>query len=140
MAGAAGARAVWRGGASLTDAAVLYEAFGRGPLPGPFFSSGVLSALTVLEAGSESQRRRMLPEIAAGRQIFSLAITEPNRSWGPQGVAIEPRRIGSGFVIDGVKLFVADAVAATHLIVALRTGSAPDAISLMVVDKAAKGV
>jgi alkylation response protein AidB-like acyl-CoA dehydrogenase len=128
------------GGASLTDAAVLYEEFGRGPLPGPFFSSGVLSALTVLEAGEAEQRRRILPEIAAGRQIYTVAITEPNRSWGPQGIAMEPRRIGSGYVLDGVKLFVADAVAASHLIVAVRTGSGPDAISLLVLDKQTKGI
>src|ERR1700676_1441262 len=47
------------GGASLTDAAVLYQEFGRGPLPGPFFSSGVLAAIPVLEAGPDDQRRRI---------------------------------------------------------------------------------
>src|SRR5260370_17051716 len=52
------------GGASLTDAAVLYEEFGRGPLPGPFFSSGVLSAITVLQPGPAAPRRRILPPIA----------------------------------------------------------------------------
>jgi len=128
------------GGASLTDAAVLYEEFGRGPLPGPFFSSGVLSALTLLEAGDEGQRRRILPEIAAGRQIFTVAITEPRRSWGPQGVVMEPQRRGDRFVLDGIKLFVADAVAASHLIVAVRTGSGADGISLIVVDKQTKGI
>jgi alkylation response protein AidB-like acyl-CoA dehydrogenase len=128
------------GGAKLTDAAVLYEEFGRGPLSGPFFSSGVLSALTVLEAGTTEQRRRILPEIAGGRQIFTVAITEPRRSWGPQGVAIAPQRKDNRYVLDGIKLFVSDAVAATHLIVAVRTGPAADAISLLVVDKQTKGV
>src|SRR4030095_209406 len=42
-------------GDSLSDAAVLYEELGRGPLPGPFFSSGVLGALTVLAGGAEDQ-------------------------------------------------------------------------------------
>jgi len=36
------------GGASHSDTAVLYEELGRGPLPGPFFSSGVLGALVLL--------------------------------------------------------------------------------------------
>jgi alkylation response protein AidB-like acyl-CoA dehydrogenase len=128
------------GGASLTDAAVLYEEFGRGPLPSPFFSSGVLSALTVLEGGTEEQRRRILPEIASGRQVFTVAITEPARSWGPQGVVLAPERRGDRYLVDGTKLFVSDAVAATHLIVALRTGSGREAISLLVVDKQTKGV
>src|SRR5262245_41990118 len=104
------------GGASLTDAAVLYEEFGRGPLPCAFFSSGVLSALTVLEGGTEEQRRRILPEIASGRQVFTVAITEPARSWGPQGVALASERRGDRYLVNGTKLFVSDAGAATHLI------------------------
>src|SRR5919201_6469382 len=57
-------------GSSLTDAAVLFEELGRGPLPGPFFSSAVLGALTLLEAGTEEQRRRLLPGVAEGRAVL----------------------------------------------------------------------
>jgi alkylation response protein AidB-like acyl-CoA dehydrogenase len=128
------------GGASLTDAAVLYQEFGRGPLPGPFFSSSVLSALVLLEAGTEEQRRRFLPAIARGEQIFSVAITEPARSWGPQGIALTAERHDDRYRLNGVKLFVSDAVAATHLIVAVRTGPALNATSLLVIDKSNKGV
>jgi alkylation response protein AidB-like acyl-CoA dehydrogenase len=127
-------------GASLTDAAVLYQEFGRGPLPGPFFSSGVLSALILLEAGTEEQRRQTLPAIARGEQIFSVAITEPARSWGPQGIALTAERHGDRYHISGVKLFVSDAVAATHLIVAVRTGPALTDTSLLLIDKNAQGV
>ena len=35
-------------GGSFTDAGVLFEELGRGPVPGPHLSSGVLAALTVL--------------------------------------------------------------------------------------------
>lgn len=128
------------GGASLTDAAILYEELGRGPLPGPFFSSGVMSALTVLEAGTDDQRRRILPEIANGHQIFTVAITEPARSWGSQGVALAPERRGDRYRLNGAKLFVSDAVAATHLIVAVRSGSGPADLTLLAVDKQVSGV
>jgi 3-oxocholest-4-en-26-oyl-CoA dehydrogenase beta subunit len=128
------------GGGSLTDAAVLHQTFGRGPLPGPFFSSGVLSALVLLEAATDEQRRRYLPAIARGEQVFTIAITEPARSWGPQGIALAAERHADRYRLDGVKLFVSDAVAATHLIVAVRTGSALDAISLLVVDRNTQGV
>lgn len=127
-------------GASLTDAAVLYQEFGRGPLPGPFFSSGVLSAMVLLEAGTEEQRRRCLPAIVRGEQIFSVAITEPERSWGPQGIALAAERHGDRYRLNGVKLFVSDAAAATHLIVAVRTGPALNATSLLLLDKRSKGV
>src|SRR2546422_9316534 len=72
-------------GDSLSDAAVLYEELGRGPLPGPFFSSGVLGALTVLEAGTEEQRRRILSGVASGERRQSVAVTQPNTPLGPGG-------------------------------------------------------
>ncbi|HKV55277.1 MAG TPA: acyl-CoA dehydrogenase family protein [Candidatus Binataceae bacterium] len=128
------------GGASLTDAAILYQELGRGPLPGPFFSSGVLSALVLLEAGTEKQRRRWLPEIASGRQIFTVAISEPARSWGAHGITLAPERRGQHFRLNGTKLFVSDAVAASHFIVAVRTGPAADAIALIAIERSSKGI
>src|SRR5947207_12964601 len=83
-------------GDSLSDAAVLYEELGRGPLPGPFFSSGVLGALTVLEAATEEQRRALLPAMAEGRSVLAVAIAEPGNSWGPQGVRLGVERRGGG--------------------------------------------
>src|SRR3989442_5617057 len=51
-------------GDSLSDAAVLYEELGRGPLPGPVFSSGGLGALTGPQAGTPAPRRRVLSGVA----------------------------------------------------------------------------
>jgi alkylation response protein AidB-like acyl-CoA dehydrogenase len=125
---------------SVTDTAVLYEELGRGPLPGPFFSSGVLGALAVLEAGTEAQRRDLLPAVAQGDAVLSVAIAEPNASWGPQGVTLSPQRLGDRYRLDGTKLFVSDATSATHLIVAVRTGERPGDVTLLVVDARAPGV
>jgi alkylation response protein AidB-like acyl-CoA dehydrogenase len=125
---------------SLTDAAVLFEELGRGPVPGPFFSSGVLGALTLMEAGSPAQRRALLPKVASGETILSVAITEPNASWGPQGVTLRARRTGDRIRLDGVKLFVSDASIATHLIVVVRTGDGANDLALLLVDAAAPGV
>jgi len=125
---------------TLTDAAVLFEELGRGPVPGPFFSSGVLGALTVLEAADPDQRRAILPRVARGEVILTVAITEPNASWGPQGVTLAARRAGDRYRLDGVKLHVADATVATHLVVAARTGEGPDDLGLLLVDAATPGV
>jgi len=127
-------------GGPLGDAAVLYEELGRGPLPGPFFSSAVLGALAVMEAGTETQRARLLPAIASGERIVSVAITEPNASWGPPGIALVPQRVNGGYRLDGTKLFVSDATAATDLVVAVRTGDGPNDLSLLLVDARARGV
>lgn len=125
---------------SLTDAAVLFEELGRGPMPGPFFSSGVLGALTVLEAGADEQKRRILPGVANGSTILTLALTEPNASFGPKGVSLAARRQGDAYVLDGTKLFVPDAVSATHLIVVVRTGDGMEDLSLLLVDTSLPGV
>ena len=125
---------------SLTDAAVLFEELGRGPVPGPFFSSGVLGALTVLEAASPAQRAAILPGVARGETVLSVAITEPNASWGPHGVNLRARRNGDRYRLDGVKLFVSDAITATHLIVVVRTGDGAGDLGLLLVDAGAPGV
>jgi alkylation response protein AidB-like acyl-CoA dehydrogenase len=125
---------------TLTDAAVLYEELGRAPLPGPFFSSGVLGALSAMEAASEEQRRAILPRVARGEAVLSVAITEPNASWGPVAVTLRPQRLGDHYRLDGTKLFVSDATAATDLIVAVRTGEKPGDVSLMLADARAPGV
>ena len=127
-------------GSSLGDAAVLYEELGRGPLPGPFFASGVLGALILMEGATAAQRERILPAVARGETVLSVAITEPNASWGPQGVTMTPQRDGAGYRLDGAKLFVSDATEATHLIVAVRTGDRPTDVSLLLVDAKARGV
>jgi alkylation response protein AidB-like acyl-CoA dehydrogenase len=125
---------------SLTDAAVLYEELGRAPLPGPFWSSGVLGALTVLEGATDDQRRALLPRVARGEAVLAVAITEPNTSWGPQGITLVPQRLGGRYRLDGTKLFVSDATSATEMIVAVRTGDAPGDVSLLLVDADARGV
>lgn len=133
------------GGAGLTleNAGVLFEALGTAPLPGPYFSSSILGTQIVLEAGSEEQKKTILPAVAEGGQILTLALTEPAYSWEPAGVQVTATRGKSGFTINGLKLFVMDAKAATRIIVAARTGNTDDpakGISLFLVDSKSRGV
>jgi alkylation response protein AidB-like acyl-CoA dehydrogenase len=125
---------------TLTDAAVLFEELGRGPVPGPYFSSGVLGTLAVLEAATAAQRRNLLPGVARGETVLAVAITEPNASWGPHGVTLRARRTDGRYRLDGVKVFVGDATAATHLVVVVRTGDGPGDLGLLLVDARAPGV
>jgi alkylation response protein AidB-like acyl-CoA dehydrogenase len=59
------------GGAEVTatDCAVVFEELGRGPVPGPLFASGVLSAQMIFEAGSEEQKQALLPPICKGQAL-----------------------------------------------------------------------
>lgn len=127
----------------LTSAGVLFEALGTGPLPGPYFSSGILGSLIILEAGSEEQKKRILPAVADGKQILTLALTEPEYSWEPGAVQTTATSKNGDFVLDGLKLFTIDAQAATHFIVVARTGKEADpakGVTLFLVDSKSDGV
>jgi len=109
-------------GQNLTDAAVVMEEMGKGLLPGPFHSSAILSALVIMEAGSEAAKARLLPSIASGDQIFALAATEEDYGWAAENVQLSARANGSGYTLNGVKTFVQDGAVADQLIVLARTG------------------
>lgn len=130
-------------GYPLTSAGVLFEALGTAPLPGPYFSSGILSSLIVLHAGSEAQKSELLPALARGREIMALALTEPSCSWDPASIETTAAGRNGDFVLDGTKLFTMDAQAATKFIVVARTERAANrdaGISLFLVDSKSEGV
>jgi len=124
-------------GNSLTSAGVLFEVLGNGPLPGPLFSSSILGSLAVLEVGTEEQKRRLLPAVARGEEVLTLALTEPEYSWRPEAVQTAATSRDGDYVLNGVKLYTMDAQAANHIIVAARTG---EGIGLFLVDGGSEGV
>ncbi len=108
-------------GGSFTDAGVLFEELGRGPVPGPHLSSGVLAVLTVLEGGTDQQKREWLPGLAKGLDSLVLAVTESDYSWDSEDIKLVARNDGSGWLLDGKKAFVFDGMSATHLLCAARS-------------------
>jgi alkylation response protein AidB-like acyl-CoA dehydrogenase len=131
------------GGAGLgfVDLTVLMEEMGRAVMPGPFFSTVLLGGLTILEAGSDAQKKEWLTKIAEGQARVTLAWTEPNARWDAAGVTTTATASGGGFTLDGTKLFVPDAHVAHALVVVARTrDAAEDGISLFLVPTNARGV
>jgi len=126
------------GSASFTDFAVVFEELGRGPLPGPFFSSGVLSALIVLEGASEAQKKSLLPAICSGQSIVIAAITDKGVHWGVESVETRLSRTAAGLVLEGAKKFVFDAESATSFLCAARTENGK--IALILVDRKSPGI
>jgi alkylation response protein AidB-like acyl-CoA dehydrogenase len=130
-------------GNAFVDLGVVYEVMGYYACPSPHLSSAVLCAHAILKAGSDSQKRALLPSIASGRQIFAFAYTEPEYGWGPGFIRLQATGRNGGFVLNGTKLFVPDANVADQLLVAARTsgGESPDqGITLLIVDKNSTGV
>jgi 3-oxocholest-4-en-26-oyl-CoA dehydrogenase beta subunit len=113
-------------GGSFIDLAVLLEEMGRSLMPGPFFATAVLGGLTVLDAGSEEQKREIIPQICNGQLRMTLALTEPSATYEPWAVETTAVRRGDSYQLNGTKLFVPDAHVADLLLVAARTSSGPD--------------
>jgi alkylation response protein AidB-like acyl-CoA dehydrogenase len=122
------------------DLIVLAEEFGRALVPGPFLTNCV-ATVALLEAASQEQQRAYLPSLAAGSQIWALALTEPSARFDAQGVELTARRDGDAYVLNGAKLFVENSNVADMLVVVARTGgSGEDGVSLFIVDAKMPGI
>jgi alkylation response protein AidB-like acyl-CoA dehydrogenase len=104
---------------SLLDVVLLVEEMGRAGLPGPFVTSAVVATALLLAAGGAEQQRRLLPALATGERIATLALVEDGGSFEPHAVTLGCEVPGR---LTGTKLFVKDAHVATDLIVAVRDG------------------
>ena len=123
------------------DLVVVLEEAGRHLLPGPFFSTMGLAVPVLIEAGTESQKKEALTAIAAGEARATVALTEPSGRWDAEGIALQAQKSGSGWRLDGVKLFVPDAEVADYTAVAARTrGAGDEGVTLFLVKGRPEGM
>jgi len=110
------------GGAGLgqVEANLVLEEIGRNLTPSPFLSTAV-AAVRALEGSAQAER--WFPGIAAGESVAALAIDE-GRHHNPAATALEAKRQGNGFVLNGTKQFVVQGRSADVIVVAARTGGA----------------
>lgn len=132
----------WGGlGAGHLEACVIAEELGRALAPVPFDSSIALAAECVVLAGSDAQKARLLPGLASGAGIGTLAIAEGPGRAAPASIATRVERSGGRTTLHGRKVAVADGDVAGFAVVA---AADPDAgagrVSLFVVDLADPGV
>ncbi|MDP7102102.1 MAG: acyl-CoA dehydrogenase family protein [SAR202 cluster bacterium] len=128
---------------SLTDLAVLLEETGRAMTPGPLFTSVVDVGLTILDAGTDTQRKVYIPRLASGALIGSAAILENDARYSAQAITLPAKRIGNGYQISGAKLFVEYANSADLLLVPVRTNASStdeDGVTVLLVETSATGV
>lgn len=127
-------------GGGFLDLIALLSEMGYVCLPGPFFSTVVLGGLTILEAGNDAQKAEILPGLAAGERMMTLAWTEEDGLYTPEGVKLDAKLQGDQYILSGTKFFVPDAHAAGTIICAARTGAGAEDITLFLVDAASPGL
>ncbi len=130
-------------GYDLSFAMVLLEEFGKGLLPSPWTSTVMLGGNLILAAGTEVQKRSILPVMASGDLWIALAYLEDQGYYDLHHCSTSAVRMGKEFILAGEKIFVMDGMAADTFIVSARTSGAVsdiDGITLFLVSKNAEGL
>src|SRR5437870_5218287 len=89
-------------GFGLVELCIVTEELGRALLCAPYFSTAVLATNAILNAGSDSQKSSLLPDVATGARLAALAITECDGNWDPAGIEAVATPDADGYRIDGV--------------------------------------
>lgn len=129
-------------GFGFSELGIVLEEMGRGLLCAPYFSTAALATAAILNAGTEEQKRALLPSIASGEMTATLAFAEEGGSNEPSAVAMTAAPSGGAFRLDGTKSFVLDGHTADLIVVlARRAGSkGEDGLSLFTVAGTAPGL
>lgn len=125
------------------ELAIFMEEMGRNIVPGPYFSTVCLCAPAIQEFGSDTQKKKILPQIAEKGHIWSLALNETRTNYEAADIRFNATPQGDDFSLNGTKLFVPYANAAKHLLVAARTQpqeTTEEGITLFMVDAKSPGI
>ncbi|MCX5254602.1 acyl-CoA/acyl-ACP dehydrogenase [Streptomyces canus] len=124
-------------GCGPVEVGVVMEEMGRALLCAPFLSSAVLATTTLLRCADEDARKRLLPGLASGELVGTLALTEDSARWDAAGVRLTARESNGSWLLTGHKMFVLDGATADVVLTVARTG---DGIEVFCVDGDATGL
>jgi acyl-CoA dehydrogenase len=129
-------------GYGYTGLGLVLEQAGRHLSVSPLQSTVLVAATLVAELGSQQQKEQLLPAIAAGEKLVSLALQE-GAHHAPEQVAATATAEGDDWVLSGCKVLVADAhVADSFIVIARSAGAAGDSdgLSAFLVDAGSPGL
>ncbi len=110
-------------GFSYVELMVVLEEMGAALLCAPYFATVALATNAVLTSGDDSAKKYLLPGLASGETIGTLAITEDNGRWDAEGITLEATATGDGWQLNGHKSYVIDGLVADLVVVAGRTAN-----------------
>ncbi len=128
-------------GRSLLEQYIFWDETYRARAPLPVISVNTIGP-TLIQHGSEAQKRELLPEILRGELFFGVGYTEPSAGTDLGSLRTRAVREGDHYVVNGQKLYTTHAHDADFIWLAART--APDApkhkgISILLVPTDAPG-
>ncbi len=129
-------------GFGFSEHCIVLEEMGRALLCAPYFASTVLGAGAILNGASTVQQEALLPGIASGDTVATLASCEDGGSWDASATTLTASKSGGGWRLNGHKSYVLDGHTADLIVVLARApGSTGDAgLSLFTVRGDASGL
>lgn len=87
--------------------------------------------------GTDEQKQRWLPAMAAGEKIGAIAMTEPDTGSDLRGIKTSGRKVDGGWVVNGAKTFITNGIHCDLVITVVRTApeGGSSGFSLLVVER-----
>jgi alkylation response protein AidB-like acyl-CoA dehydrogenase len=123
-------------GFTFLELSIAFEEMGRALLCAPFLSACIAST-ALMASGDRAAQADLLPGIAEGGTLATLAHMESPQDWAGATVACRATATPDGYRISGTKRYVLDGAAADLVLVVADTDGGP---TLFAVDPAADGV
>lgn len=101
---------------------------------GAMAQASQLGVAKILHFGSEEQKKHWLPAVAAGDCLPTIAVTEPDSGGHVLGMTGTAHRDGTGWLLNGRKVFVGNSQVGDLHGVVLRTGPGSDGLSAFLVE------
>ncbi len=132
-------------GLDMTTYALIVEELARGWMSvSGIVNTHLIIAYLINNFGTEAQKQRFLPAMAAGEKRSALCLTEAHAGSDLQAIRTTARREGDSYVINGTKMFVTNAEQGTMFGVLLKTDSEAEprhqGMSLILVEKGIAGL
>ena len=124
-------------GYGFVELTVVLEEMGRALYCGPYLSTAVLAAHALLLASATETQAELLPRIASGEALATLAHAEENDRWDLAGIETRAKPDGAGWRLEGAKTWVLDGHSADVILVAARSD---EGLGLFRVDAGAEGL
>jgi alkylation response protein AidB-like acyl-CoA dehydrogenase len=105
------------------------------------YAASALGCLTLLEYGTDEQKKRFLPDIAAGKKLGAFAITEPTAGSDASNIKTTAEKVEGGYLLNGTKQFITNGgEAAIYTVIALTDKTrGPRGASAIIVEKDTPG-
>lgn len=110
------------GGRGLTESEQLirYEEALLAGAPTPFVTLNTVGP-AIISQGTEAQKKRFLPGIAAGEMHFAIGYTEPSAGTDLAALSTSAVKDGDHYLVNGSKIFTSGAEGADYVFLAVRT-------------------